>query len=62
MTETLLTINIFQIGVLVALVGWIGKRMILGLEVLGNRFDVIARLHLRHHPEDLDHFKIGGSE
>lgn len=61
MIELLLSINAALIAVLVALVAWIGRRMVSGISELGERFAMIARLHLVHHPEDLPNFKIGGS-
>lgn len=61
MTDIYLAVIAALLSGLLGLVAWIGVRILEGFRILGIQFDRVAKLHLRHHPEDLEHFKIGGS-
>lgn len=61
MIDLLLALVVLLLGVLVGLIGWASREGLSALRSVSDRFDTLARLHLRRHPEDLPSFRIGGT-
>lgn len=62
MVELLLGIIAGLLAALLGVVGYFGRTLAASVRLALVRVAALEHLHLRCHPEDLDHFKPGGSQ